>query len=293
MATAREAARGEPCEPRKQGSVRPEPVQEDRDRSAVRRHEKLFRRGAKAPLSHRLQKRRGILATGVGDQYLAAGCEEGGDQGRERRDVPLLIEHVGSEDEIEGTDAFDMRRVPVEEPRTGLAPEVREGVVAGEVEGGRVVVGDRDPGPVIEGGHAWEPDAAAEFDDAPAREALSAGDPTRERHGARPQVRPVGEPLVPGELLLVYERVGRDGVRYAVGRVPDLDGGLGEPGEAAKVGAEARAEVLRLFAGGAFYPVTEEVAAGSVCVPASASSSAAAARMARVSRSLVAISAMV
>ena len=77
---------------------------------------------------------------------------------------------------------------------------------------------------------------------------LSFSDVSRERHGARPQICPVGEPLILGELFLVYEGVGRRRMRYVVSSVPDFDEGFGQLGEAAKVRAKTLPEGLHLSA---------------------------------------------
>ena len=103
-----------------------------------------------------------------------------------------------------------------------------------EVEGGFVVVGRENACTACEGGDSGEPDATAELDGAPVGQVF-----TREESGqgdrARPELGPVGEPLVALEISLVYEGVGRGGVQDAVGFVYDLDDGFEEPGAAAEV----------------------------------------------------------
>jgi hypothetical protein len=49
----------------------------------------------------------------------------------------------------------------------------------------------------------------------------------RQGDGARPQLRPVREPLVAVEVVLVDQGVGGGGVRYAVALVPDPYDGFG------------------------------------------------------------------
>jgi hypothetical protein len=101
--------------------------------------------------------------------------------------------------------------VPIEEPRTRLAAEAYEGIVADEIEGGLIVIGGRDAGSAGECNHAWESDAAAQLDYTSALEALFGGvfrERERERHGAWPEIGPVGKPLVAGELFLVYKGIG-------------------------------------------------------------------------------------
>src|SRR5918998_1746210 len=87
--------------------------------------------------------------------------------------------------------------------------------------------------------------------------------------GARPELGPVGEALVPGKVFLVDQGVRRRRVCYAVGRVPDLDRGFDQLRAAPEVGVQARPELSRGYASRFVYR-TEEVAAGSACVSASA-----------------------
>ncbi len=217
------------------GLVSPEPVHQNFDPSSARRHEAFLRRRAKSPPSHPLQERRGVLAAGIGEEGFAAGSEEGRDQGRQSRDVPLLVEHVGGKDEVERARRSRFGRVPVEEMRFGLETQVDAGVVAGEVEGGHVMVGGGDCcGSTCEGDHAREPYAAAELDDAPVREALFRDVP-RECHSTRPELGPVGEPLVLGEVFLVDQGVHSRRMRDTVRSTSDLDEGFDQFGAVAKV----------------------------------------------------------
>src|SRR5918998_5786548 len=245
----------------------PEPVHQDHDLPSVRRHEAFLRRRTEPLFPHPLQKRRGVFATGVGEHHLATGDEEGGYQGRERRDVSPLVEHVGGEDEIEAAQTLCSGRVPVEEPRFGLGTEVGASVVADKVEGGRVVVGGGYSGSAGESSHAREPDAATELDRTLSHEALLR-DVARERHGARPELGPVGELLVPGEVLLVDKGVRGRRARNAIGLLPHLDGGLDQAGAAMQVREESYREVSRFFAGRFVYRVREAVAV-SVRAPSS------------------------
>ena len=103
-----------------------------------------------------------------------------------------------------------------------------------EVEGGIVVVRREYMRPAREGDDAGKPDAASELDGSPAGEVLAREAP-RQGDRARPELGPVREPLVPLEILLVYEGVGRGGMEDAVSIFPDLDGGFEEPGTAAEV----------------------------------------------------------
>ncbi len=131
-----------------------EPVHQDRDVSPARRDQAFHRREAKALLPHLLQKDRGVLAAGIGQEGFTAGGEEAGDHGYQCRDVPGFVEHIGSEDEVEEAKLLRLGRVPVEESCFGLETQVGAGVVAGEVEGGRIMVGSGDPGSVSESDYA-------------------------------------------------------------------------------------------------------------------------------------------
>ena len=153
---------------------------------------------------------------------------------REGRNAPSLVEHVGGEDEVEGPEPLHVGRVPVEERGLRFPAQVRPGVVDREVEGGFVVVGRENFCAAREGGDGGEPDAAAELDGAPAGQ-VSARERAGQGDRARPELGPVGEPLVALEISLVYEGVGRGGVQYAVGFVYDLNDGFEEPGAAAEV----------------------------------------------------------
>jgi hypothetical protein len=103
-----------------------------------------------------------------------------------------------------------------------------------EVEGGIIVVRREYMRPAREGDDAGKPDAASELDGSPAGEVLAREAP-RQGDRARPELGPVREPLVPLEILFVYQGVGRGGMEDAVGLFPDLDGGFEEPGTAAQV----------------------------------------------------------
>jgi hypothetical protein len=113
---------------------------------------------------HQLEKRRRLPAPGIGEDGLAVRCEQFWDEMRESRSVPPLVEYVGGEYEIEVSETFRIRRVPVEERGLGLALQVRPGVVGGEIEGGLVVVGRENSCATSEGDDGREPDAAAELD---------------------------------------------------------------------------------------------------------------------------------
>src|SRR5215210_8194056 len=101
---------------------------------------------------------------------------------------------------------------------------------------------------------------------------------------------PVGEPLVPGEILLVDKGLRSRWARDAVGLLPYLHEGLGQASAAPQVRTEARREISRFFTERPVYQVREAVGA-SVRAPSSSATSLA--RAARLSRSSAAISAIV
>ena len=204
------------------------------DLSPVRPHDAFLARGVKAPLPHHLEERWGVLTSGIGQQDLAAGNEQSGDQTRERREVSALVDYVGGEYEVEEPDPLPGWHMPVEQPGLQFPADIYAGIVEDEIEGGSVVVGGHDAGSAREGGHARETDAASELDYVPVPEVLLR-DTIRECPGARPEIRPVRKTLIPRELLFVYEGVGGRRMRYPVARVADLDVGVDEPGETAKV----------------------------------------------------------
>jgi hypothetical protein len=190
-----------------------------------------------SPLLHQLEKDQRILAPGVGEDGLTARLEQFGDQVREGQSVPPLVEYVGGEEEIEGSETLRIRRVPVEERGLRLAIQVRPGVVGGEIEGGLVVVRRDNRGAAPEGDDAREPDTAAELDGALAGQVFLRQVPCKSDR-ARPKLGPVREPFVTLEVLLIQEGVSREGVEDTVGSVPDLDEGLEQPGAVAEVRSE-------------------------------------------------------
>jgi hypothetical protein len=209
-------------------------VHQHPDPSPALLHHYDLRRVLEPPLLHQLEEQRRVLAPGVGEDGLAARREQLGHEIREGRSAPPLVEHVCGEDEVEGPEPLHVGRVPVEERGLRFPVQVRPGVVDREVEGGFVVVGREDSCATCEGGDGGEPDAAAELDGAPAGQ-VSARERAGQGDRARPELGPVGEPLVALEISLVYEGVGRGGVQDAVGFVYDLDDGFEEPGAAAEV----------------------------------------------------------
>jgi hypothetical protein len=209
-------------------------VHQHPDPSPALLHHYALRRVLEPPLPHQLEEQRRVLAPGVGEDGLAARREQLGHEIREGRSAPSLVEHVGGENQVEGPEPLHVGRVPVEERGLRFPAQVRPGVVDREVEGGFVVVSRENFCATREGGEGGEPDAAAELDGAPAGQ-VSARERAGQGDRARPEVGPVGEPLVALEISLVYEGVGRGGVQDAVGFVYDLDDGFEEPGAAAEV----------------------------------------------------------
>jgi hypothetical protein len=104
-------------------------------------HFHALRRVLESPSLHQLHKRRRVVAARVGENGLAARREQRGDEVAQSRDAARLVEHVGGENEVEGTEAFRLRRVPVEERGLRLPAEVGPGVIERKIEGGLVVVG--------------------------------------------------------------------------------------------------------------------------------------------------------
>jgi hypothetical protein len=200
-------------------------------------HHHAPRRSPKSPFLHQLEKQWRVLAPGVGEQGLAARGEQPGDEVREGRGVPPLVEHVGGEDAFEGSEALRLRRVPVEERSLWLAAQVRPGVVGGEIEGGPVVVRRENLSTACEGDYGREADAAAELDGVLAGQVFSRQVPCQ-GYRARPEFGPVWEPLVALEVFLVQEGVRRGGMENAVGPASDLDEGFEQPGAAAEVRSE-------------------------------------------------------
>jgi hypothetical protein len=212
-------------------------VHQHLDPSPTLLHPHALRPVLESAVLHQLEKRRRGLASGVGEQGLAVRREQLGDEIREGRGVPPLVEHVGGEDTFEGSEALRLRRVPVEERGLRLAAQVRPGVVGGEVEGGLVVVRRENFGAAGESDDGREPDAATELDGALAGQIFLRKVP-RQGERARPELGPVRELFVALEVLLVKEGVRRGGMEYAVGSVSDLDEGFEQPGTAAEVRSE-------------------------------------------------------
>jgi hypothetical protein len=100
------------------------------------------------------------------------------------------------------------------------------------------VVGRENLHAAGEGRDGGQPDAAAEFDGAPADQVFPRKVP-RQGYRARPELGPVREPLVALEIFLVYQGLRRGGVQDAVGLLSDLDYGLRERCAAAQMRPES------------------------------------------------------
>lgn len=143
----------------------------------------------------------------------------------ERGDVAPFVEYVGGEDEIEGFESVRFRVMPVEEPGLYSLPGVLLRVVRREVERGCVVVGGGYVRAARRRDDGRKPDAATEFygtfsGQVELREVFSK--PQR----ARPEVGPVRDAFVAGELALVEEGFGGFGVceGECLARHPDFSG---------------------------------------------------------------------
>jgi hypothetical protein len=104
-------------------------------------HFHALRRVLESTVFHKLEEHRCFVAPGVSENDLAARCEQLGDEARQGRDVPGLVEHVGGDNEVEGSEVLRVRRVPVEVRNLRLSAELGEGVVERKIEGRLVVVG--------------------------------------------------------------------------------------------------------------------------------------------------------
>src|SRR5215207_58765 len=150
----------------------PKPVYEHLHLSPALLHGRAFHRDQELPRSHSLEESRRGRPARVGEEALPARCEQSRDQVREGRGVPSLVEHVGGEDEIEGPEAIELRRKPVQQRGRRLPAQVGAGVVGYEVEGGPVVVSREDFGAAVQRHYGGEPDTAPALDGAFADQVL-------------------------------------------------------------------------------------------------------------------------
>ena len=201
-------------------------------------HCQLLRRILETQFLYCLEEDRRFVAAGVGEDRLAAGCEELRREIREGGGVLAFVENVGGENEVEGTYTLDVRFAPVEENRLGLQAKVRAGVVGREVEGGLVVVCRENFRAAGEGGDGWKSDTASQLNGTGTGE-VAGTEVTSQGEGARPEFGPVREALVAVEVFLVDQVVSGDGMLNEIGPVPDFDGGLGQPCKAAQMGSES------------------------------------------------------
>lgn len=116
---------------------------------------------------HPPQKIRRVRPARVGEEDLAPAREEARRESGQSRRVSRLVEHVRREDEIKTTEAFDLRRAPVQQRGLERPSGVQARVVSGEVEGGLVVVRREDLRAAPEGDDRRQPDAAAKLDGSP------------------------------------------------------------------------------------------------------------------------------
>jgi hypothetical protein len=216
-------------------------VQEHRHLPLSLFHRHALRRVLEPPLLHQLQKLWRVPAARVGEDGLAARREQRGDEIREGGGVTPLVENVCGGNEVEGPRALWV--VPVEERGLRLAAEVRPGVMGREFEGAFVVVGRENSSAAREGNDGGEPDAAPELDDPSAGQIL-ARQISGQGDRARPQLGPVGQPLVAVEVFVVDQGVRRGGMQDPIGSLSGLDEGFGETGP----GAEVRPECVQRIA---------------------------------------------
>ena len=213
-------------------------VHQHRHAAFPSRDDRLLRRDPKAFSLHLNQKLGRGLATRVGDQGRGTRLQQPRDQAGEQRYVPALVKHVRGVHEVEGALQLpELRGAPVEQASLGLASEVRPRVVGREVEGGLVVVRRQRSGGAFERSNARETDTAAQLDRPLARKVFAV-EASGEGRGARPELRPVRQALVAGELLFVEEGIGGDGMDDGVGLLPNLYARLGDTGPSAKVSFE-------------------------------------------------------
>ena len=142
-----------------------------------------------------------VAAAGIGDERLAVARDDRVEQAEQRDRVAVLVEDVGRQDELEGTEDERSRVVPRQ--HGGREPEpVRRRIGGGELDRLRSPVGCEHVGARARGGKRRQREAATHLQDAPALE-IELGHVPRESEPARPQLGPVGQELVLVEALLV------------------------------------------------------------------------------------------
>ncbi|HZO49415.1 MAG TPA: hypothetical protein VFB26_04645 [Gaiellaceae bacterium] len=146
-----------------------------------------------------------MASAGVGDEHGAAVLQHARHERGELRAVALLVEHVRRDDEREAAAAERPGVVPAQRRR--LQPHaVARGVLAQELERVLGPVGREHPRPAHRRGERRQPQPAAELEQPQAAERTQL-QVARERHSARPDLRPVGQELVPGERVFADERL--------------------------------------------------------------------------------------
>jgi len=186
---------------------------------------RLLRLEAETGLQHKLPKERLPPAPGICYERLPVRGQQQRHETSESPRAALLVEYVGREDEAESPEVCRAWCAPVERGSLRRAPQVLPGVVPGEIEGGLVVVGGEDVGTTVHRRDGRKPDAASKLDGVTALQVL-AREETGQGRGARPQLGPVGEPVVLVELPLVYKGIGDGRVGEAVALIPDFDDGF-------------------------------------------------------------------
>src|SRR5215208_4186894 len=184
----------------------PKPVYEHLHLSPALLHGRAFHRGPEPPGSQSLDKGWRGGPSRVGEERFSTRREQSRDQVREGRGVPSLVEYVGGEDQVEGPEATEPWREPVEERGLRFPAQVGAGIVGYEVEGGLVVVGREDFRAAVQRHDGRKPHAAPELDGAIAaqvleREIACEGDCTG------PELCPVREPLLVLKVFLVEQVV--------------------------------------------------------------------------------------
>ena len=142
---------------------------------------------------------------GSASQTSPRGGGEPRQQREQRRDVAALVEHVGGEHERPRRPERRGVRVPAEDGGRDGQPVVR-GIARGHRHRvGRPVGGEHAPAR-RGGGERGQPEPAAQLHHTPPGE-RAARDHARQRHRARPQLRPVRQELLLCERLLAQQRL--------------------------------------------------------------------------------------
>ena len=201
-------------------------MQENLYRSRALLYRRILCRVLEPASFHSFQKDRRFVATGIGDNRLAAWREEPRYEVSEGGGVLALVENIRSDNQVEGPQTPYVRFAPVEAGDLRFQIKVRAGIEGCEIEGGPVVVCREHSCAAGECRNGGKPDTAPQLDGVPAPQ-IAPGEVTSQGEGARPEFGPVREPLVAVEVVFVDQVVRRDGMRDAVSRAPGLDRGFG------------------------------------------------------------------